>query len=506
MHPEEEQLLRLADSELPAQAATQLITHMAGCSECQSRFRSIQQANELYREYQDALKRSDPAPPRPWEDLTRRLPVALHHADDFPLPVRRLPYGVWLAAAAAVLVGVVVLLRVARTPRVSAAELLQKASAAQASPDTARRIRIRAAGQSFVRPAVLHATRTANPQPGLAALFTAARYDWEDPFSARSFAGWRSQLSDKEDQVRTLPGPLYEIRVTTSSGSLTEAVLALSAKDLRPVRESLRFRGETVEITEAEPAVVTAQQDPARVAPGVQPGLDRSLGASEELQVMAALHRIGADLGEPVDVNLDGGTVRVRGTGLSPQREEQVRAAVAVVPGVAVEFERPTAEALQAGDGRKVAGVLGGQSELASRLGEEGINRVLDTSEAVMGRAYALQSLSRRFPPGAEAQLADAERGVLATLRSEHVSALAARLHELESALAPVLTEPPHTEAHTADWHTATSRLLTAAQRLDQLLNAMLAGSGDFSARVPDLAAALRSLDAEVLSYPEGRQ
>src|SRR6516165_1754743 len=90
-HPEEEQLLRLEDSELPAQAATQLITHMAGCSECQSRFRSIQQANELYREYQDALKRSDPAPPRPWEDLTRRLPVALHHADDFPLPVRRLP-------------------------------------------------------------------------------------------------------------------------------------------------------------------------------------------------------------------------------------------------------------------------------------------------------------------------------------------------------------------------------------------------------------------------------
>jgi hypothetical protein len=179
---------------------------------------------------------------------------------------------------------------------------------------------------------------------------------------------------------------------------------------------------------------------------------------------------------------------------------------VAGVPGVAIKFERPIAEALQAGDGRKVAGALGGQSELASRLGEEGINRVLDTSEAVMGRAYAMQALSRRFPPGVEAQLADAERGVLATLRSEHVSALTARLHELESALAPVLTEPPSAEVHTTDWHTATSRLLTAAQRLDQLLNGMLAGTGDFSIHVPDLTEALRRLDAEVRSYPEGRQ
>jgi hypothetical protein len=384
--------------------------------------------------------------------------------------------------------------------------LLHNAAAAEAPPDPARRIRIRAGGQSLVRPAVLHTNRTAAAQPGLAALFTTARYDWEDPFSARSFAAWRSQLSDKEDEVRTLPGPLYEIRTTTRSGSLTEAVLALRAIDLRPVRETLRFRGETVEITEAEPAVVSAQQAPPPVAPSVQPGPDRNPGPSEELQVIAALHRIGADLGEPVEVSLNGGAVHVRGTGLSPQREQQVRAAVAGVPGVAVEFERPTAEALQAGEGRKVAGVLGGQSELASRLGEEGINRVLDTSEAVTGRAYALQALSRRFPPGVEAQLADAERGVLATLRSEHVSALAARLDELELALAPVLGELPPSEAHNADWHTATSRLLTAAQRLDQLLNGMLAGSGDISARVPDLAAALRRLDAEVRSYPEGRQ
>src|SRR5215469_16314946 len=172
MHPEEEQLLRLVDSELPAQVANQLISHMAGCSECQSRFQSIQQASEFYRQYQDALKLSDPPPPRPWKDLTPRLRLAPHQTDAFFLPARRVSYGVWFAAAAAVLVGVVVFLRVARTPRVSAAELLQKASAAEAPPNPARRIRIRAAGRSSVRAAVLQTNHgTAAPQPGLAALF-----------------------------------------------------------------------------------------------------------------------------------------------------------------------------------------------------------------------------------------------------------------------------------------------------------------------------------------------
>ena len=49
-----------------------------------------------------------------------------------------------------------------------------------------------------------------------------------------------------------------------------------------------------------------------------------------------------------------------------------------------------------------------------------------------MARVYALRGLSRRFPQTVEAQLVDADRGVLASIRSEHAIGLRMHLRGLE--------------------------------------------------------------------------
>ena len=126
------------------------------------------------------------------------------------------------------------------------------------------------------------------------------------------------------------------------------------------------------------------------------------------------------------------------------------------------------------------------------------MNRILDASEAVMARAYALRGLSRRFPHVVEAQLADADRDVLVSIRGEHVAGIRRHLVALRSSVAPLL--PKSAEAQSppaADWHAKAERLFAAAQAVDHLLNRVLAGGQDFSRLAPELAEAIARLEAE---------
>jgi hypothetical protein len=331
-------------------------------------------------------------------------------------------------------------------------------------------------------------------------MFLAGHFNWQDPLSARSFAEWREQLPEKEDRVRTADST-YEIRTSTASGILKEAVLILRAGDLQPISETLQFGDQTVEISAEASESVSGDKGwemgdggrRSRPSPISHPP-----SPAQELRVIAALHAIGADLGEPLQISRRDGVLAVEAVGLTPAREQQVRDAVSGIPGVTFRVDQSEATPVSAPGGR-IAASAGVRSRLEETLGEDGINRILDASEAVMARVFAIRGLSRRFPQTAEALLADADRGVLATIRGEHVLALRANLRNLESALAPLLPKLPAAElAPAADWQTRAARLFAAAQQVDHLLNRILAGGDDFAHRAPELADALRSLDAEV--------
>lgn len=507
MHADDVQLLRLSHGELPHRQAAALRTHLGVCRECQDRFSAVERTLELYGEYHNARKTLDPAPPRPWDDLK----PGLHRLEASVVPARGGTYRTWLAIAAALIVCVLIVFRFQHAPKVSAGELLRKASGAAPQTNPAKRIRVRTGARTLVRPAVLlRTTEPENETRGLAALFAAAHYSWEDPLSARSFAAWRDQLGEKQDRVQTVrdsrnAAELYEIRTTTRSSALTEATLLLSAQDLRPVRETMRFEDEVVELLPADDILSPA---PPALAQPLRPGAPSAppapAGPAQELQAIAALHGIGADLGEPVEVSRDGGALVVKGTGLTPQREEQIREAVSAVEGVTVRFDEPGSGHLSSGESRRVGVAAGPRTELQSRLGEEVVNRILDASEAVMARAFAMRALAKRFPPGVVAQFAEADRGVLAQIRGEHAAALATRLRDLESALGPALpASSPMAVPSPAGWQDGAGRIFTAAQSLDQLLTRMLAGGNDASGGLPELSTALKQLDAEVRAYSE---
>jgi anti-sigma factor RsiW len=524
-HPAEEQLLRFVDGELPPKQAAAVRGHLEACWNCRTQLEEFQKGIGDFVRCHEAYKAGLPAPPRPWTDLRRGMEVedrALANA-----PARRVPRS-WLSAAAAVLLGVLAFYRFGVTPAASAAELLQKAVAVRRS-DTgeARHIRVRTRARSFVRPAVyMHDAGAA--QDSVGALFASANYSWEAPLSARSYASWRDQLSEKRDEVETLrdgAANLYRIRTTTQAGSLAEATITLRAQDLAPVSGTFQFRGsEWVEITEAPaPAPEPEPAAPPReVAHAIPVAVPPALGPGVELQAIAALHRIGADLGEPIELTRGERALIVTGTGIDPQRQEQVKASLARVPQVQLRFQEPHAmQESAAGAPVSVAMPLAAHgAELEKAAGgrvafEKFSNRALDLSEAAMARAHALRNLARRFPASEEARFSQSDLDVLAALRREHAQALAASAAELAGIMNPALaalgaSSAPEDVALPANWQDATGQIFTAAQQADQLLNVLLAGAN--TSLPPDqvpqqLATALRRFQVLSAAYrDEGRR
>jgi hypothetical protein len=256
-------------------------------------------------------------------------------------------------------------------------------------------------------------------------------------------------------------------------------------------------------------------------------------GIAEELQVVAALHQVGADLGDPVEVARDSGQILVSGTGIPPQHQKQIHEALDSMPGVVVRFQEPGSEGAPPGpEGTSpetpVQGVSAGsapppfQAKLEERLGgrpqfERFSSQLLDGSETVMSRAHALRRLAQEFPPDVERQLSAEGRRVLRDLGREHVAALARQSGELDAALSRMLTSlggtaAPEIRLESAAWQPASEELLSAARRVETVLAVLLGMAAPQSPadRTPSqLLSALAQLKASqehclrLLSYDE---
>src|SRR5438270_857210 len=78
--------------------------------------------------------------------------------------------------------------------------------------------------------------------------------------------------------------------------------------------------------------------------PGVPPEFVRApaarppAGISSELRVVEALHKLGADLGDPLEISREGRQVLVSGTGIPSKRQEELHAVLDPLPDVVVRF------------------------------------------------------------------------------------------------------------------------------------------------------------------------
>ncbi|HEV3201157.1 MAG TPA: hypothetical protein VGZ73_24820 [Bryobacteraceae bacterium] len=496
-HLDPEEMLTLLDGERAAGEQ-----HVLACEACRGDVEALRDGvGDYVAWHRHIVVPLAPPPPAKWKDLSdgmdavdRRLAARpsfrASRAATRPDATVKRPRLWWGLAAAAAALLLLLYAGYRRIPSVQAAELLEKAvkSAPPVHPDTP--IRFHTRSRDFVRRAVL--LRTAPAQGGeLAQLFAAAQFDWEQPFSARAFAEWRRRLTDNRDEVEYRSAVC---RITTSSASnpLARATLVLRSSDLAPVSETLEFReSETIEISAVSaPAdrpegVVPPPSAPAPrsgVAPALAPTLPR---AAVTLHVLAALHAIGADLGE-LELRDEAHGLLVEGPGLSVARRDEIRRAVAGIEGVEVDFAADSGAPARAPSARqqnqKPAGPAPLRTLLESKIPEsesveDVVNRTLDTSDSVMARAFALRTLARRYPPEDEQALAPSDRDLLARLRDDHTREMNARFHQLAGLLSPLLSPTPAPPATTSTWQRAAEQSFASVQALDSLLSSTLAGA-----------------------------
>jgi hypothetical protein len=501
-HFEDGELLRHLDGELPARQARKVRGHLEACWDCRAAVEELESAIAGCVQYRrQVLQAHLPPPPVPWADLAEGFARIDSEVGAKPWwarlggtlaapPVRR-----WaISAAGALVLAAGLYYQFHETPSVQAASLLKRAVAVSASrPAPARQIRIR----SSVR------NRAVIP-----AMLREARYNADDPLSAKSFQAWRDGLASKRDEVTTVADPQtnrtrYQIQTTTQEGDLALARLTLRATDLRPVEGRFEFRNrEWVEYEEISEASTTDGGTPAdsrleapmrQAVPSRSAALPSGSSASisEELRVVAALHEIGADLGDPVEVTREDGRIVVSGIGIGADRQREIRAALQDIPNVLVHFSEPTLGGAAIGDPAVDTDVTGRASGLQTRLEQQLGGRaeferfsgaLLDRVDSAMARVYAIRSLAQRFPDESTMPASDAER--LRALARQHLSVLNGQIHDLHRTLAPVLVSlggktAQGRPANARGWQSATEDLFRASRRLELLLSSLLGATPD---------------------------
>jgi hypothetical protein len=284
------------------------------------------------------------------------------------------------------------------------------------------------------------------------------------------------------------------------------------------VEERFEFRNrDWVEITElageAEPPVLIAGAEGnkadhhTKMSPSSPPA---SATIGDELHVLASLHRVGADLVDPIEVSRAGGDVLVAGVGIAPQRQQEIHDVLSAQKHVVVRFSEPAPARLEP---QKEAhpDIQQLQAQMAEQIGgrvdfSQLAAQVLDMSEPMMARAYALRHLAERIPIEAEAELSAQDRQLLKNLQQEHIEALRRQTAEIHRLLRPALESvsaaPYFSPGSIA--HSSAEELFQSARRVEKLLAVMFGAAPPESPsdQVPSqLLSSLAQLRARVDAY-----
>jgi hypothetical protein len=201
---------------------------------------------------------------------------------------------------------------------------------------------------------------------------------------------------------------------------------------------------------------------------------------------------LGADLGDPLEISRQGRQVLVSGTGITPQRQQQLHGLLDRLPHVVVRFDDPAfpagATPVQSEPAaRDAAGPEKSTypARIEERLGgrpqfERFSSSVLDWTDSAMTRAYALRRLAQQFSAAAEDQMTAEDRRTLRKLGREHLAAFTKDAQRVANTVKPVLTGVAagtaqlEARAQASTWQFASEDLLTSARRAETLLAVVL--------------------------------
>jgi hypothetical protein len=144
---------------------------------------------------------------------------------------------------------------------------------------------------------------------------------------------------------------------------------------------------------------------------------------------------------------------------------------------------------------------IGGRADFSQLAAQ-----VLDMSEPMMARAYALRRLAERIPVEAQGELSIRDRQLLKTLQQEHIEALRRETIEIEELLKPALESVSGTARGAPDSiaYSSAEELFQSARRVEKLLAVMFGAAPPESPtdQVPSqLLSSLAQLRARVDAY-----
>jgi hypothetical protein len=355
----------------------------------------------------------------------------------------------------------------------------------------------------------------------LETLFQANRMDARAPLSVQSYQSWRQSLQQKKEEVtitRSADGsPILILRTTpegpTDSRRITDAEFIVRQQDWHPLEEKLSTEDQEYRITELQyevlPLANIAQSifpEPVAVAPVISPAanLKESVTvpslpgptdlAAAEVDARVALHEVGADLGEQIEVaQTPAGQIEVRGLANSEGRKLELSQALRDIHNVVVNIQsveeaskrdRPTDDvtadgvtargaknpsifsqsiALGASQADVVTTRLPIQQALETYFAEQRrqrppsekvvtpetseiqkqiadlSGRAVESSNRALLEAWALRHLAQRYSADELSKLPPASRQKLQVLIRDHVRMLRERMENVSSLLRPVL-------------------------------------------------------------------
>jgi hypothetical protein len=552
-HISDETLLSMVDGELSPAEASETQAHLEACWTCRTRQDLIRQAITDAGEYRKrALK-----PYLPLSVNGRSMFIARleQRAIEFGHPslwvrlvnaLRRMNIQSSRPAiiSATLLVALFLLLifRVQRVSTVYADELLQKAQTAQANvllpaakSVVYQKLRIRMGNRSVVRsiyrdpqgkrqadqwekPAGLQgnsvpALRVSTPPDDpfkheVQEVFQLARLDWENPLSAEAFSAWRKRLSDREDRVESKDTGTLVLTTSTTDGPVREASLSVRSSDFHPVAEALETeKGLQVEIDEISFAVLNLDainpalfepslpvEPPPSVTPRLAPPVSEAELAESELQTRAVLHRLGADLGEQVEVGRGPkDTITLSAVVSSEERKQSLLSTVHEIPHLKAEiqtYEEAAAREPAAPQNETPSLVVETRPLLDAELKNQFpdvndraafVNKALAIAQDLTEHAFALRRLAQHYTPGELALLGPSSRRELDQIVQDHLSAMRQAVHQEQSTLATFLAGVSSVESSTElpplDAFGAAPQLLSAAQSIHDEVTRLFAGA-----------------------------
>lgn len=354
------------------------------------------------------------------------------------------------------------------------------------------------------------------------------------PLSAESVNAWGT-LAGGNPQV-SQEGANVDLNFSGSSARMERAVervnLLIQPQTWEVKRMTLDFRDASFEVTEDDFSVVPvtsvrpellAYLEPLSL-PHVlaEPSIRPASGATAnlihapvvnleraELNVFAMLHRLKADLGEPVSVTRSSTAVIVGVWELPPERQVELRDAFASEPGVEVELTAPSRATVDSQEERAsmptvtsgpiyIPAESGGDDErLLKFLGgadkeQDFTNQILASSTTILSHLYALRNLQGQFPPGKVQALSPEERSQLTALVQDHATVATANLGALRAQLAPlyaaftIKASEASPEPVAENWQSNSLEALESGRTADHLLRSMLTTSQ--TPVLPDMA------------------